>query len=214
MSKWGIEEKETIEAINNIGFSGNILNIAAGDGRFNNRLLELSDSVTAIDIDNSELESLEENCPKDLLDKLYTKAVDITQKLPFQDEAFDGVFCTGTLHLFDRDTIIKILQEIKRVLKTKGKIVLDFATDIKRLDKNQNQVVFEGEGNYTTDEAVSLFEEQLKEISLNIEIATFMEENLEDDAGYNYISGNFLIISGIAREKSINKKHQQGCIER
>ena len=214
MSKWGIEEKETIEAINNIGFSGNILNIAAGDGRFNNRLLELSDSVTAIDIDNSELESLEENCPKDLLDKLYTKAVDITQKLPFQDEAFDGVFCTGTLHLFDRDTIIKILQEIKRVLKTKGKIVLDFATDIKRLDKKQNQVVFEGEGNYTTDEAVSLFEEQLKEISLNIEIATFMEENLEDDAGYNYISGNFLIISGIAREKSINKKHQQGCIER
>ena len=199
MSKWGIEEKETIEAINNIGFSGNILNIAAGDGRFNNRLLELSDSVTAIDIDNSELESLEENCPKDLLDKLYTKAVDITQKLPFQDEAFDGVFCTGTLHLFDRDTIIKILQEIKRVLKTKGKIVLDFATDIKRLDKKQNQVVFEGEGNYTTNEAVSLFEEELKEFSLNIGVATFMEENLDDDAGYNYISGNFLVISGIAR---------------
>lgn len=214
MSKWGIEEKETIEAINNIGFSGNILNIAAGDGRFNNRLLELSDSVTAIDIDNSELESLKENCHKDLLDKLCTKAVDITQKLPFQDETFDGVFCTGTLHLFDRDTIIKILQEIKRVLKTKGKIVLDFATDIKRLDKKQNQVVFEGEGNYTTDEAISLFEEQLKEFSLNIGVATFMEENLEDDAGYNYISGNFLIISGIAREKSINKKHQQGCIER
>lgn len=199
MSKWGIEEKETIEAINNISFSGNILNIAAGDGRFNNRLLELSDSVTAIDIDNSELESLEENCPKDLLDKLYTKAVDITQKLPFQDEAFDGVFCTGTLHLFDRDTIIKILQEIKRVLKTKGKIVLDFATDIKRLDKKQNQVVFEGEGNYTTNEAVSLFEEELKEFSLNIGVATFMEENLDDDAGYNYISGNFLVISGIAR---------------
>lgn len=214
MSKWGIEEKETIEAINNIGFSGNILNIAAGDGRFNNRLLELSDSVTAIDIDNSELESLEEKCPKDLLDKLCTKTVDITQKLPFQDETFDGIFCTGTLHLFDRDTIIKILQEIKRVLKTKGKIVLDFATDIKRLDKNQNQVVFEGEGNYTTDEAVSLFEEQLKEFSLNIGVATFMEENLEDDAGYNYISGNFLVISGIAREKSINKKHQQACIER
>ena len=199
MSKWGIEEKETIEAINNIGFSGNILNIAAGDGRFNNRLLELSDSVTAIDIDNSELEFLEENCLKDLLYKLYTKAVDITQKLPFQDETFDGVFCTGTLHLFDRDTIIKILQEIKRVLKTKGKIVLDFATDIKRLDKKQNQVVFEGEGNYTTNEAVSLFEEELKEFSLNIGVATFMEENLDDDAGYNYISGNFLVISGIAR---------------
>ena len=201
MSKWGIEEKETIEAINNIGFSGNIVNIAAGDGRFNNRLLELSENVTAIDIDNSELKNLEENCPKYLLDKLCTKAVDITQKLPFQDETFDGVFCTGTLHLFDRDTIIKILQEIKRVLKTKFRIVLDFATDIKRLDKYQNQVVFEGEGNYTTDEAVSLFENQLKEFSLNIGVAAFMEENLEDDAGYNYISGNFLVISGKARGK-------------
>lgn len=52
MSKWGIEEKETLDAINNIDFSGKILNIAAGDGRFNNRLLELAQSVTAIDIDD------------------------------------------------------------------------------------------------------------------------------------------------------------------
>ncbi len=35
MSKWGSEEKETIEAIEKIGFKGKILNIAAGDGRFN-----------------------------------------------------------------------------------------------------------------------------------------------------------------------------------
>lgn len=199
MSKWGKEEKETIEAINNIGFSGNILNIAAGDGRFNNRLLELSDSVTAIDIDSDELKILKENCPKNLANKLYLNTVDITKKLPYDDDVFDGIFCTGTLHLFDRETIIKILKEIKRVLKDNGRIVLDFATDIKRLDKNQKQVVIDGEGNYTTEEAIALFEDQFQDFSLNIEVATFMEEDLDDDAGYNYICGNFLVISVIAK---------------
>lgn len=198
-SKWGKEEDETIEAINNIGFSGDTLNVAAGDGRFNNRLLKLSQKVVAIDIDASELKSLEKKCPKSLENKLYTKIVDIAQKFPFRDAAFDGVFCTGTLHLFDRETIIKILQEIKRVLKSNGKIVLDFATDIKRLDKKNNQVMIDGEGSFTIDEAVSFLKEQLRDFSLTIKTATFMEENLEDKPGYNYISGNFIVISGVKK---------------
>ncbi len=199
MSKWGVEEKETIEAINNIGFSGNILNIAAGDGRFNNRLLELSTSVTAIDIDNIELQALRKNCPDSLINKLYIETVDITQEFPFHNETFDGAFCTGTLHLFDKETISKILQELRRVLKTNGKIVLDFATNIKRFDKNGKQVFFEGEGNYTTEEAIALFKEQLNNFYLNIKTSTFKEENLKDDTGYNCITGNFLIISGTVK---------------
>ena len=197
MSKWGIEEKETLEAINNIGFNGNILNIAAGDGRFNNKLLELCDKVIATDISEEELQILKSNCPSNLIRKLHTEIVDITKNFPFDDSVFDGVFCTGTLHLFDEKTISKILQEIKRVLKSNGKIVLDFATDIKRLDKNKNQVIFEGEGSFSTEQATSLFRNQLSDFSLNIEESTFREENLDDDAGYNYITGNFLIISGV-----------------
>ena len=213
MSKWGIEEKETVEEINKIDFSGNILNIAAGDGRFNNMLLETSQSVTAIDIDNSELKTLIENCPKNLAHKLSTIVVDITQEFPFQDATFDGVFCTGTLHLFNKETIIKILKEIKRVLKDNGKIVLDFATDIKRLDKNKLPVVFDEECNFTTDEAIALFKEHLQNFSINIRIATFMEDNLEDCTGYNYIKGNFLVISGIL-SKSVLIKQDGKAVER
>ena len=201
MSKWGIEEEETIEAINKIGFSGNILNIAAGDGRFNNRLLELAQSVTAIDIDSSDLKVLEESCPNYLANKLSTKVVDITKKFPFDDSSFDGVFCTGTLHLFEKETILKILQEIKRVLKVDGKFVLDFATDIKRLDKEKKPVIFDGECSFTSEEAENLFKEQMQGNLLNIDIATFIEENLEEDTGYNYISGKFLVISGIKKNK-------------
>ena len=53
MSKWGIEEKETLNAINKIGFKGRILDIAAGDGRFNEELLKVAKEVIAIDINEN-----------------------------------------------------------------------------------------------------------------------------------------------------------------
>jgi ubiquinone/menaquinone biosynthesis C-methylase UbiE len=198
MSKWGIEEKETIEVINKIGLSGNILDVAAGDGRFINELLNLSQSVTAIDINKEELDSLINNCPKELLSKLNTEIVDITKTFPYEDNSFDGVFCTGTLHLFNKDVVSFIINEIKRCLKSNGKIVLDFATDIKRYDKDGNEVVFEGEGCYTSKEAVILFRELLNEFSFSINEYTFSEDNLSD-AGYSSIKGNFLIISGFKK---------------
>lgn len=194
MSRWGKEEKETLIAINQIQSLGNVLDVAAGDGRFLNILLEKSKSVTAIDLDNDELEKLKINCQKDFINKLKIEKVDITKRFPYQDETYDTVFCTGTLHLFDKTTISFILDEMKRCLKQNGIIILDFATNIKRLDKNGNEVVFEDEGNYSTEEAIELFNELLHDFSLNIQISSFNEENL-DDVGYNSITGNYLIVT-------------------
>ncbi len=196
MSKWGVEEKETLAVIEKMELSGDILNMAAGDGRFNNKLLEVANSVMAVDKDATELEVLKNNCPVELKRKLDTKKLDITDLLPFDDDKFDGVFCTGTLHLFEPAIVIEILQEIKRVLKKKGKIILDFATNLKRFDKNGNKVVFASEGSYSTDEAIELFNRALEDFSLNIEVATFEEEDLDESAGYQYIKGEFLIVSG------------------
>lgn len=197
MSKWGEEELETIKAIKDIGFKGHILNIASGDGRFNNYLLELADNVTAIDINESELLELKNNTNEHLKNKLSTMIVDITDHLPFDDNTFDGVFCTGTLHLFDLKTLEYILLEIKRVLKKDGKIVFDFATDITRLDKNGNKVTFANEINFTLESASEFFKSELKDFSIKIEKSTFKEENLEEqDTSYVSIVGNFLVISG------------------
>lgn len=200
MSKWGIEEKETLEAIDEINFSGNILDVAAGDGRFANRILKSANSLTAIDISNIDLKILKDNCPNYLVDKLNTLVVDITKVWPFSKAYFDGVFCTGSLHLFNKDTIIYILNEIMRVLKPGGKIILDFATDIKRLDKDNNLIIFDNEVNYTTDEAISFFNTQLKDFNFNIKISSFSEANLDSSTGYRNIYGNFLIISGSKKE--------------
>lgn len=60
-------------------------------------------------------------------------------------------------------------------------------------------MVFEGEGKYTTEEAIAVITEQLKDFFFNIETSTFKEEDLDDDTGYNCITGNFLIISGNAK---------------
>ena len=76
---------------------------------------------------------------------------------------------------------------------------MDFATDISRLDCNGNPVIFDNEGNYTMEEAIKLFKNNFKDFSINIEKATFAEEELEESAGYQSISGNFLIISGESR---------------
>lgn len=135
MSKWGIEERETLNAINQMNIHGNILNIAAGDGSFNTALLEKSDKVIAIDNDDLELQKLKRECPSSLKNKLDIMNVDITKDFPFRDETFDVAFCTGTLHLFKEDTVIKILNEIKRILKKEGILILDFATEISRFDK-------------------------------------------------------------------------------
>ncbi len=209
MSKWGIEEKETIKAIEDIGFKGKILNIAAGDGRFNERLLKLADEVVATDINEKELKELEEECPKELKNKLKIKCMDITEKFPFEQNTFDGIFCTGTLHLFDIQTIKTILNEIERVVKNGGKILLDFATDISRLDFNNNPVVFDNEGNYTTEQSIKLFETNLKKFVINIERASFKEENLDKSAGYQSIVGNFLIISGESRDKMFETENER-----
>lgn len=196
MSKWGSEEKETLDAIHNIGFHGNILNIAAGDGRFNNELLKLSDKLIAIDINEDELEVLRNNCLIGQENKLCTKVVDITKPLPFDDKTFDGVFCTGILHLFKEDVIKNILEEIKRVLKDHGCLVIDFATEITRIDENNERVIFEGEVNYSNQEVIDLFKSVLSEFDIDIEVASFKEENLDLSAGYKFIKGDFLIISG------------------
>ena len=148
-------------------------------------LLEVSDKVIAIDIDSNELNEIKKNYPQE--NKLQIEVIDIIKGLPYNNNSFDSVFCTGTLHLFNKDTISFILNEIKRVLKSGGKIVLDFATDIERLDKNGNKVVFNGEGNYTSLEAIDLFNKELSDFSLSIKESTFEENNL--DVEYNFIKG-------------------------
>ncbi|MBU1198624.1 MAG: class I SAM-dependent methyltransferase [Nanoarchaeota archaeon] len=130
-SIWGEGEKLTLDFLNKKSFSGKWLNLAAGDGRYNNILLKKADFVVASDIDKSALSKLWHNTSKKQRSKLEIKVFNIINRFPFEDESFDGVFCTGVLHLFPKEFVKKILSEINRVLKPCSEIIFDFATDIK-----------------------------------------------------------------------------------
>lgn len=131
-SIWGQGDKETLKLLNKEKIKGNWLHLAAGDGRYNLLLLKKADSVTATDIDASALSKLWHYTPEKYRSKLKIKTFNILHKFPFEDGSFDGVFNTGTLHLFPPRIAKSIFDEIYRVLKPKGKVIIDFAVDAKR----------------------------------------------------------------------------------
>jgi len=191
-SIWGAGDKETLELLKTADLGGVWLNLAAGDGRYNSLLLKKTDSVTATDVDDSALKKLVRNTPDEYRNKLKTFAFDLTGRFPFQDKTFDGIFCTGTLHLFNKKVLFGIFSEIKRVLRTHGKIILDFATDIKRRTREGTPVyMVDEEPTYTLDEAVKLLEEvfegfktEIHECAVPKELVNTGEKEYEFECNY------------------------------
>ena len=175
-SIWGIGDKDTLQLLKKIEIHGKWLNLAAGDGRYNLSLLEKADSVVTSDIDESALSKLWHNTPNQYQSKLKTKSFDITKKFPFEDKSFDGVFCTGTLHLFPNEILQKIISEIDRVLKPNGRVILDFATDIRRTSPSGKLITFGKEPLYTLEDA----KKTLKNLFRNYQIELQDSEVVED----------------------------------
>src|SRR3989344_6239278 len=161
-SIWGTGDKGTLELLKKTGIIGKWLNLAAGDGRYNLNLLEKADFVVASDIDESALNKLWQNTPDDFKTKLQTKVFDITKKFPFENNSFDGMFCTGTLHLFPKEILRQIFSEIDRILKPSGRILIDFATDIKRILPNGKLYIRKSEPQYKNEEDTKFLTELLR----------------------------------------------------
>lgn len=175
-SIWGTGDKDTLELLRKIKISGKWLNLAAGDGRYNLDLIKKADFVVTSDIDKSALSKLWHNTPPKYRTKLDSKAFDITKKFPFKNNSFDGVFCTGTLHLFPKKILRQIISEIDRILKLNGKVIIDFATDIKRTSLSGKSIIFGKEPLYTLKDAKST----LKNLFRNYWIQIYESEVVED----------------------------------
>lgn len=78
--------------------------------------------VYGIDISSGMLEVTKKRLEKTgLLDRVELICGD-AMKMPYEDNKFDAVFMSFTLELFDTPEIPKVLDEIKRVLKLKGRL--------------------------------------------------------------------------------------------
>jgi demethylmenaquinone methyltransferase/2-methoxy-6-polyprenyl-1,4-benzoquinol methylase len=78
--------------------------------------------VYGVDISSGMLEVTRKRLEKaGLMDRVELYCGD-TVKMPYDEHKFDAVFMSFTLELFDTPEIPKILSEIKRVLKPKGRL--------------------------------------------------------------------------------------------
>lgn len=195
-SIWGEGDKETLEFLDKEEVKGIWLNLAAGDGRYNLNLLKKAGSVVASDIDESALSKLYYKTPEKYRLKLEIKVFNMTKTFPFSDASFDGIFCAGVLHLFPRDIFRKIFYEMDRILKPKGKIIIDFATDIKRISPDGKLIVFGDEPQYTLDEAKELLKDVFKKYKIRIhELQVFEEEFKAADPPYKFSSKGVLLVA-------------------
>jgi|GEM_PF-821254 len=174
-SIWGLGDKDTLKLLKKIEIHGKWLNLAAGDGRYNLNLLEKADFVVASDIDKSAISKLWHNTPKKHKAKLDTKVFDITKRFPFKDSSFDGIFCTGTLHLFPKGILRKIISEIGRVLKPNGRVFIDFATDIKRTSPDGRLITFGKEPLYSLKKAKIVLKNLFKDYKIKMSKSKLVE---------------------------------------
>ncbi len=194
-SVWGSSDKDTLKLLDKTDISGKWLNISAGDGRYNLELLKKVDFIVASDIDKQALDKLWDNTPDEYRNKLQVKVFDTTKRFPFDDDSFDGVFCTGTLHLFPKETLNEVISEITRVLKPNGKVIIDFATDVKRILPNGKLYIIEGEPQYTLENANLFLRELFKEYEIQIQNSEVPEEEVNTDRTSYKFSCKFLLLT-------------------
>ncbi len=193
-SIWGLGDKATLDLLKDSSIRGVWLDLAAGDGRYAPVIVDRAKKVVALDIDLSALSKLWYRCPEIFKERIELISANIAHHLPFANGSFDGVLCTGILHLFPERLLITILNELSRVTRVGGSIVVDFATDFVRHSGTGSLIPYEGEMHYTTEQAVKFLKAELTGYeNLDMSVSSFVDD-LTNISGAGYITeGKFIL---------------------
>jgi len=94
--------------------TGSVLDVACGPATYGRRLASPSRSIYGIDISMGMLQQGMTYIKRDKVQGVQLARARV-EELPFEDAVFDGVICSGSLHLFP-DTVLA-LREIMRTMK-------------------------------------------------------------------------------------------------
>ena len=92
-----------------------ILDLGCGIGADTLYLIERGYRVLSSDFSNEALKSIQENIPNS-----KTLHLDMRKKFPIEDNSYSLIIADLSLHYFDNETTIHIMNEIKRILKQDG----------------------------------------------------------------------------------------------
>ena len=89
-----------------------ILELGCGNGIDTKILSQFSDNVSVIDIDSKSIEYINKNCSN-----VNAYQADISKPFSFPDKSFQVIVASLCLHYFIKDETLKIITEIRRILK-------------------------------------------------------------------------------------------------
>jgi len=114
-------KKENLYLRKNIERNKSILDVGCGFGRHLKLLSDITKEISGIDWDKEAVKDAKKNLSKFKNVKIF---LEDAQKMHFKKNSFDYVICIGnTFGDFGKDKL-KILKEIKRVVKRGGKIII------------------------------------------------------------------------------------------
>lgn len=108
------------EVINYFPQSGKVLDLGAGQGQDSRYFAKKGHEVVSTDMSDSALAINQEKITDEIKDKISVRKLDLSKNFPYPDESFDILYAHLSLHYFDRETTMKIFNEIERVLKKGG----------------------------------------------------------------------------------------------
>lgn len=95
-----------------------ILDLGCGIGADTFYLLERGYNVLSCDFSNEALKSIQDNIPNS-----KTLYLDMRKEFPIEDDSYSLIIADLSLHYFDNETTIQIMNEIKRILKQDGMLL-------------------------------------------------------------------------------------------
>ena len=138
-----------------------VLDLGCGVGNDSLYLTEKGFDVIACDYSDIAIEKINKE-----FNNVETKIVDISKRLPFEDNSFDLIIADFRFHYFDVHTTKNIMREIKRILTPNGYLIarVNSVEDInhgagqgKKLEENFYYVEGYNKRFFTIQDAVKFF---------------------------------------------------------
>jgi len=123
---------------------GKFLDLGAGQGQDSRYFAKLGYDVTSTDISDSALEISKDKASKEGLE-MKLMEVDISNRLPFEDNSFDIIYSHLALHYFSDEKTKEIFQDVYRVLKPNGILACLFNTIEDPETSDPNYKLIEGD---------------------------------------------------------------------
>jgi formylglycine-generating enzyme required for sulfatase activity/ubiquinone/menaquinone biosynthesis C-methylase UbiE len=194
-SLWGDGEEETLAVLDSKVQGGVWADLASGDGRYAVYMVDKVQRLYTIDIDANALRKARSRICENKISKVNFIQMNIFD-LGIINDSFDGIICTGFLHLFSKDVLSQLFPQILNLLKPGGTFIVDFGTDIQEFDHEGKLLPSSYDYSYSTDEAIDFLSATLKNLNPKISVSSF-EDDLRKVDGYGYSKqGKFILLCG------------------